>query len=140
MVKKLNFAVTLIVNMMMCYAYTYKYEQPKLIYIYDPRDWLREAVNIENFIPPVLRKPPPVDPWAIKLKQSFFAYPIDYLPILNAAFAIFNFILELCTFDGYLDLNRGNSGAIVEETFTTASLATQLPSKYLRQEKENTNK
>lgn len=67
-VKKIIFAVTLLVNLMICYAYTYKYEQPKLVYIYDPRDWLREAVNIQDFIPPVLRKPPPIDPWAIKLK------------------------------------------------------------------------
>jgi hypothetical protein len=80
---------------MLCYAYTYKYEVKKIVYVYDPKDWLR------GFIAPSLRMPPPIDPWAIKLKQSFFAYPIDYLPVLNAVFSIFNFALELCTFDGY---------------------------------------
>jgi hypothetical protein len=44
--------------------------------------------------------------------------------LLNAAFSIFNFVLELCTFDGYLDENSGEGGAIKEETFTAASLAT----------------
>ena len=134
MVKKIIFMITLLVNLMICYAYTYKYEEPKIVYIYDQRDWLREAVSIDGFIPPLLRRPPPVDPWAIKLKQSFFAYPIDYLPLLNAAFSIFNFVLELCAFDGHLDENSGEGGAIKEELFTTASLATQLPSRYLRQE------
>ena len=101
MVKKAIYAPTFLVNLILCYAYTYKFEVPKLVYIYDPRDWLRETVDIDGFIPPELRRPPTIDPWAIKLKQSFFAYPIDYLPLLNAAFSIFNFVLELCTFDGY---------------------------------------
>ena len=46
MVKKLIFGITLLVNLLICYAYTYKYEQPKLVYIYDSKDWLREAVNV----------------------------------------------------------------------------------------------
>ena len=100
-VKRTIYAITFLVNLIICYAYTYKYEIPKIVYIYDPRDWLREAVNIDGFIAPVLRRPPTIDPWAIKLKEPFFSYPIDYLPLLNAAFAIFNFVLELCSFDAY---------------------------------------
>lgn len=46
MVKKVIFGVTLVVNLIICYAYTYKYEEPKIVYIYDPRDWLREAVEV----------------------------------------------------------------------------------------------
>jgi len=49
-------------------------------------------------------------------------------------------VLELCTFDGYLDENSGEGGAIKEEVFTTASLATQLPSKYLKHEQNTAKK
>ena len=100
-VKKTIYAITFLVNLIICYAYTYKFEIPKIVYIYDPRDWLKEAIYFDGFIPPTLRKPATIDPWAIKLKQPFLAYPIDYLPLLNAAFAIFNFVLELCTFDAF---------------------------------------
>ena len=62
------YVITFLVNLIILLAYTYKFEIPKLVYIYDPRDWLRETVNIEGFIAPVLRKPPVIDPWAIKLK------------------------------------------------------------------------
>ena len=56
------------------------------------------------------------------------------MPLFNAAFAIFNFVLELCTFDAYQHENSRGKGIIREEKFTTASLASQLPSKYLKQE------
>jgi len=46
MVKKVNYGITLLVNIIICYAYTYRYEEPKIVYIYDPKDWLREAVEI----------------------------------------------------------------------------------------------
>jgi len=66
--RQIIYALTYLVNLVLCYAYTYKFEVPKLVYIYDPNDWLKEAVNLDDFIAPSLRKPPTIDPWAIKLK------------------------------------------------------------------------
>ena len=113
---------TFLVNLILFSAYTYKYVQPVYIYVYDPIDWLKETVNLPGFIPPLERRAEIIDPWAIKLKSSFLAFPIDYLPIINCAISIFNFLLDLIIFDGYQGVTT-ESGVTKEDRFTTASLA-----------------
>jgi len=113
---------TFFINLIIFYAYTYKFVQPVYEYIYDPIDWLKETVELVDFVPPLLRRAPLIDPWAIKLKWNVLAYPIDYLPIINCVISIFNFLLDLVIFDGYQGVTT-ESGITKEDRFTTASLA-----------------
>lgn len=45
LVKKWIFFINLFANMLIFYAYTYKYEEPTIVIIYDPVDWLKESVE-----------------------------------------------------------------------------------------------